>query len=157
MMWSSNPVRIDQGVDFGRQSSTRTSKASASVILGATRVLMGSDYRAIDHHHLGMVPMRDGGQNTMPSVTPSTKPFVADGNEDRSSPADHATALPTAKPRGAVEDTSVIQTRATSRLERKDWASQPPFGVGDGMSRVQGSFSELESHQHARLQYLGCP
>jgi len=50
-------VRVDHGVDLDRQPSTRTSKAFAGAILGATRVLTGADYRAVDHLNLGIVPM----------------------------------------------------------------------------------------------------
>jgi hypothetical protein len=55
------PVRIDNGVDFCRQPSTRTSKAFASAIFGATRVLMGADYGAVDHLDFSIFLMRDGG------------------------------------------------------------------------------------------------
>ena len=47
-------VRIDNGVDFGCQPSTRTTKAFAGIIPDATCVLMGADYRAVDaprHRH----------------------------------------------------------------------------------------------------------
>jgi hypothetical protein len=53
------PVGIDHGVDFGRQSSTRTSKAFADTVSDTTRVLMRADYRAINHLNIGIVPMRD--------------------------------------------------------------------------------------------------
>ena len=53
------PVCIDNGVDFCRQPSTRTSKAFASAILDATRMLMGAKNRAVDHLNLGIVPVRD--------------------------------------------------------------------------------------------------
>jgi hypothetical protein len=46
-------------VDFCRQPSTRTSKAFASAILDATRMLMGANNRAVDHLNLGIVPVRD--------------------------------------------------------------------------------------------------
>ncbi|MBG6205843.1 hypothetical protein IWQ49_000487 [Labrenzia sp. EL_126] len=43
------------------------------------------------------------------------------------------------------------------RFVTKDWCYQPPFGVSKGVSRVQGSFSELESRRDTKRQCLPCP
>jgi hypothetical protein len=150
------PVRIDHGVDFCRQPSTGTSKTFAYTVPDAARVLMCANDRAVDHLNFGIVPMRDGGQNTIPdpSMTPSNKSVVAGGigavalrqiTPRRSRPQD---------PENAIEHPPVIHTRDTSRPARQDRANQPPFGVGWSVSHVQGSFSELESRRHAKLQCL---
>jgi hypothetical protein len=70
LKWQS--VCIDNGVDFCRQPSTRTSKSFASAIFGATRVLMRADYCAVDHLNFSIFLMRDGGQDTIPD--PSLAP-----------------------------------------------------------------------------------
>lgn len=72
-------ARIDNGVDFGRQHSTRTSKAFTVIFLDETYVLMGAHYRAVDHLHLGIVSMRDSSQDTIPNAcaTPTHKTIVA--------------------------------------------------------------------------------
>jgi len=74
-------VRIDNGMDFSRQTSTRTPKAFAVIILDATCVLVGADYRAVNHLHLSIVPMRDGSQDTIPNAcaTPTHEAIVAGG------------------------------------------------------------------------------
>jgi hypothetical protein len=74
-------IGVDYSVDFGRQPSAGASKFFVGAILSATRVLMGADYRAVDHLHLSIVPMRDGSQDTIPDAcaTPSNEPVVAGG------------------------------------------------------------------------------
>jgi hypothetical protein len=135
-------IGVDHGVDFGRQPSAGASKFFAGAILSATRVLMGTDYRAVDHLHLSIVPMRDGSQDTIPDAcaTPTHEPFVAGGIGAVTLGQITPWCSRPQDPKDAVQDTPVIHTRDTSRLARKDWANQPPFGIGESVSHVKGSF-----------------
>ena len=74
-------VRINIRVELGRQPTTRMSKAFAGATLDATCVLMCSDYRTVEHLYLGIVPMRDGSQDTIPNAcgTPTHKAILAGG------------------------------------------------------------------------------
>lgn len=152
-------VRIDNLVDFGRQSSARTSKAFAGAILDATCVLMCSDYRVVDNLHLGIVPMRDGRQETDQNAcgTPSHEAIAAAGVGTVALRQITPRCSRSRYPGNAVQGTPVIYTRDALRFVTKDWCYQPPFGVGKGVSRVQGSFSELESRRDTKRQCLPCP
>ena len=122
---------------------------------------MRADERGLscfNHLHLGIVPMRYGSQDTVPNacVTPKHEAIVA-GGVGASSRVDTPWRSRPQDPENAVQDTPVIHTRDASRHARKDWRYQPLFGVGEGMSLVQDSLSELESRWHAKLQSLLCP
>lgn len=64
-------VRIDDRVN---------AKEFAGTIRGSTCVLTGADYRAVDHMHLGIVPVLGGSQDTSPNdyATPTQDAIVAD-------------------------------------------------------------------------------
>lgn len=119
---------------------------------------MGANYRAVDHLHLGVFPMRYGSLDTTPNAcaTPTHEAIVAGGVGTVSLRQITPRCSRSQNPENAVQDTPVILTRDVSRFARKDWCDQPPFGVREGVSHAQGSYSELESHPHDRLQCLLC-
>jgi hypothetical protein len=52
-------VGINHGMDLGRQPSAGTPKIFSDAVLDAGRVLMSTDYSAVDHLDLSIIPMRD--------------------------------------------------------------------------------------------------